>query len=103
MQLGQAQAEQLQRQQAENQEEAQAQYQIAAIEEAVKTHLTREALSRYGTLKVAHPETAMRLVIAIAQLIEAGRITGMLSEEQIVSILKQIAKATSKKTNIIRK
>ncbi len=87
-QLKQAYSDQLQRQASEK--HAEAAQQIAALEEAVKPHLSREALQRYGTLKLAHPETAFRLAVAIARLIEAGRISGLLSEEQIISILKQL-------------
>ena len=89
------------KQQAENETAEQ----ISAIEEAVKAHLSREALQRYGTLKLAHPETAMRLIIAIAQLIEAGKVRGMLREEQIISLLRQLQQMqpSKKETRIIRK
>lgn len=100
-QLKQAYANQFQRQASENADAAQ---QVAALEEAVKPHLSREALQRYGTLKLAHPETAVRLALAIARLIETGRINGLLSEEQAVSILKQISQMQpQKEMKIIRK
>ena len=86
------------------QAEAEMAQQIEEIEGAVKAHLTKEALQRYGTLKLAHPETATQLMIAVAQALESGRLKGMLTEEQIVSVLKQLSRLQgSKQTRIIRK
>lgn len=87
-----------------NSAEAETAGQIEALEGAVKTHLSKEALQRYGTLKLAHPETAVRLIMALAQLIEAGRIKGMLSEEQLKGLLKQISALTQgRATRIIHR
>lgn len=80
--------------------EAEMAQQLEAIEEAVKAHLTREALHRYGTLKLAHPETAARLVLAVAQAIETGRIIGVLSDEQMVSVLKQLSQLQPQRSGI---
>ncbi|MBI2144236.1 hypothetical protein HYU17_03750 [Candidatus Woesearchaeota archaeon] len=95
--------EHLQRQAVEQQQaEAEATKQLGAIEDAVKAHLTKEALARYGTVKLAHPETATRLVVAVAQAIEAGKLRGMLGEEQLVNVLKQISMMTQRKTGRIK-
>lgn len=105
-QLKQAYTDQAQRQVSERQQaEADAAQQLEAIEEVVKAHLTREALQRYGTLKLAHPETATHFIMAVAQAIEAGRLKSLLSEEQMVNALKQIAKLEQKDraTRITRK
>lgn len=87
--------------------EAEAANQLEAVEEVVKAHLTKEALQRYGTLKLAHPETATRLLIAIAQAIETGRFRGLIGEEQLVSALKQLSKLSQqqqhRKIKVVRK
>lgn len=105
-QLKQAYAERLQDQSAERQQaEAELAQQLEAIEEAVKAHLTKEALQRYGTLKLAHPETATQLTIAVAQAIEGGKLKGMLGDKQLKEVLQQLSRLThkGKETRIIRK
>ena len=70
--------------------------QLDTLEEAVKAHLTKEALQRYGTLKLAHPETATQLIIAVAQAIEAGKLKGMLGDGQLKEALQQLSRLTHK-------
>lgn len=95
--------EQMQGQNARMKEEGEAAQQIEALEEAVKGRLSKEALQRYGTLKLAHPETAMRLMVAVAQAIESGRVPGIISDEQLLNALKQLSTMTGKKeTKITR-
>ena len=106
-QLKQNYSEQLQRQMLEQQQtEAESAKQLEAVEAVVKAHLTKEALQRYGTLKLAHPETAIQLLVAIAQALETGRLRGMLNEEQMVNALQQLSRLSQKgkrETRIIRK
>lgn len=105
-QLKQAYSEQLQSQSSERQQaEAEMAQQLEAIEGAVKAHLTKEALQRYGTLKLAHPETATQLLIAVAQAIEAGKLRGMLGDEQLKEVLQQLSRLThkNKETKITRR
>ena len=107
-QLRQAYAEQLERQTLERQQaEAEARQQLDAVEEAVKAHMTKEALQRYSTVKLAHPEKATQLLIAIAQAIDAGRLKGMLTEQQLVTALKQLSRLSQqqqqRKVKIVRK
>ncbi len=104
--LKQAYAEQLQKQSLERQQaEAEMAQQIEAVEGAVKAHLTREALQRYGTLKLAHPETATQLILAVAQAIESGKLRGMLGDEQLKEVLQQLSRLSNrgKETRITRK
>ncbi|MEK6854176.1 MAG: DNA-binding protein [Nanoarchaeota archaeon] len=102
-QLRQTYSEQLQRQMLEQQQgEADAAKQLEAVEEVVKAHLTKEALQRYGTLKLAHPETATRLLIAIAQALETGKLRGMLSDGQLISALQQLSRLSQKGKSEIR-
>ncbi|HLD97357.1 MAG TPA: DNA-binding protein [Candidatus Nanoarchaeia archaeon] len=86
-------------------EEAEAGRQLEALEEIVKARLSKEALQRYGTLKLAHPETAVQLAVAVAQAIESGRLSGMLSDEQLVAALRQLSRLSQKnrETSITRK
>ncbi len=105
-QLKQAYSEQLQSQSSDRQQaEAEMAQQIGALEGAVKAHLTKEALQRYGTLKLAHPETATQLLIAVAQAIEAGKLKGMLGDEQLKEVLQQLSRLThkNKETKITRR
>ncbi len=72
--------EQLQRAQQENlnqqmQQESQMQQQIEQLEMIVKQALTREALQRYGNLKVAHPEKAMQVLVILGQALQQGQIS----------------------------
>lgn len=87
------------------QAEAETTQQLEAIEGVVKAHLTKEALQRYGTLKLAHPETATQLIMAVAHAIDAGRLRGMLGDEQLKEALQQLSRLTqkNKETRIIRK
>ncbi len=56
-------------------EEQQAQQQISQLEALVKSKMTKEAISRYATLKSAHPEKAMQTLLVLAQLIQAKQVT----------------------------
>ncbi len=105
-QLRQSYREQMQGQNLQRrQEESEAAQQLEALEEIVKARLSKEALQRYGTLKLAHPETAVQLLVAVAQAIESGRLTGMLNEEQLVAALRQLSRLSqkSRETKITRK
>lgn len=48
------------------------QQQLAAMENIAKRHLTKDALSRFGNIKIAHPEKAVQLSLAIAKIVESG-------------------------------
>ena len=53
-------------------EEQQLAKQIEQLEAMVLPHLSREALLRFGALKSAHPEKAIKALVACAQLIGKG-------------------------------
>jgi programmed cell death protein 5 len=91
--------------QKDNLEEAEAEKQLGAIEESVKARFTKEALERFGTLKLAHPEKAMQLIMAIAHAINQGKLTGMLGEDQMKEALKQLSvlSRNNRETKIVRK
>lgn len=48
------------------------QEQVSVLEKIAKSKMTREAISRYGNLKVAHPEKAVKAIVAIAQAVQSG-------------------------------
>ncbi len=82
--------------------EAQLQQQINKLESIVKQKLTREALSRFGNVKAAHPELALNLVIVLANLIQQGRIKEQITDSQLKDMLRQLS-SQKKDFNIIRK
>ena len=64
--------------------------QIEVLEIAIKKYMTKEAMTRYGTLKAVHPDSAMQALVVLTQLIQAKRITQKLSDKEFKSILMQI-------------
>ena len=58
----------------ELQNEAQLQQQINQLWEIARNYLTKEAISRYGNLKTAHPEKAIQVITLIAQALQTGNI-----------------------------
>ena len=73
-------AEELQKQfqQANEEKEAEAQQinqQIMQIEAVVKSKMSKEAIQRYGNLKMAHPNKAVQALLAMSQLLRIGEIS----------------------------
>ena len=58
-------------------------------------------MTRYGTLKTVHPDSAMQALAVLTQLIQAKRITQKLSDKEFKSILMQI-RQPKKQFNIKR-
>jgi len=85
--LQQKQQEALQRQ---AQEEAQLQQQIEHLEGVVRQFFTKEALQRYGNLKAAHPEKAIQVLVGLGQLVQSGKITQKITDEQLKELLKRL-------------
>ena len=54
--------------------------QVALLESIAKKNMTKEAISRYGNLKIAHPELALRAIAAIAQAVQLGQITESITD-----------------------
>jgi programmed cell death protein 5 len=80
----------LQRQQkASATEEQKLQSQVAQLEGMVKPLLTKEALTRYGTIKTAFPEKAIQVLVVIAQLAQAGRVKTV-DDETLKKLLIQL-------------
>lgn len=90
--------EQLKNQQKEVEE---FQQQVTALESFVKQHLTKEALSRYGNLKSAHPEKSVQLLSVVAQLLQSGQLK-TITDEQLKDILLRM-QPPKKEFKIIRR
>lgn len=84
-------------QQEKLQQQSQIQKQVEQMEEIVKQFFTREALARYGTLKTAHQEKALQLLVILFQAIQKGQIQGKVDDSTLKKILEQL---TPKKKEI---
>ncbi len=69
----------------------QLQQNITMLESIAKKIMSKEAISRYGNLKLAHPETALKAILAIAQIVESGY-KEEINDEKFKEILIQIQK-----------
>lgn len=74
---------------AQMQQEMAFQQQVAELEGFVKQYLSKEALERFGNLKVAHPETTVQLTVVLARLIQAGRVKEV-GDSQLRELLLQL-------------
>ena len=63
--------------------------QIKVLEDTAKKKMTKEAISRYGNLKIAHPELAIKAVSLIAQASQTQEI-GMINDFHFKELLAQI-------------
>jgi len=59
----------------EQQEQKAFEQQVHQLESVVKNAMTKEALSRYGTVKLAHPEKAVQTLVVLAQFLQQNKIT----------------------------
>ena len=62
---------------------------LRMIEEIAKSKMTREAISRYGNIKIAHPELAIKAISLVAQACQAGGID-TITDIQFKELLNQI-------------
>ena len=72
------------------QQQAQLQEQVAQLEAAVKQHMTKEAVLRYGSIKAAHPEKAVQSLVVLSQLLQSGRLE-KIDDATFKKILEQMA------------
>lgn len=66
------------------------QKQIELLENISKKYLTKEAIQRYGNLKISHPEKAINAIALIVQLVNSGQITDKIDDNQFKEILKRM-------------
>ena len=84
-------------QQQQAQEHAQIQQQVEQMESVVRQFLSKEALARYGSLKAAHKEKALQLLVVLFQAIQKGQVKGKIEDTLLKKILEQL---TPKKREI---
>ena len=68
------------------------QKQIEILETIAKDYLSKEAITRYYTLKSAHQEKALRVISIIARLVETNQIKEKLTDEQFKQLLLNLEK-----------
>jgi len=77
------------RMQNEQSEIAKLQQQMALIESQAKQYLDKDALSRFGNIKLADPQKAFQIAALIMQAAQSGQIT-QLNDEEFKNLLIQI-------------
>ncbi len=65
---------------------------ISLLESVAKKKMTREAITRYGAVKLSHPDNALKAVLIIAQAVEQG-MQEMIDDEKFKQILLEINKS----------
>lgn len=85
----------------EQEERQKLQEQIATLEALAKQWMTAEALTRWGTLKSAHPEKALQIAALIAQRAQQGHLKQKLTDVELKSLLAYL-QAPKKETKIRR-
>ena len=73
--------------QEQQEKQAEIEQQVEMLEAFVKQHMSAEAISRFGNIKLAHPEKAVQLLVVAGQLIKAGKIKEKISDEQLKQLL----------------
>ena len=71
-------------------EQSKIQQQIEMMEETVRQFLSKDALVRYGTLKTAHQEKAIQLLIVIFQAIQKGQVPRQIDDNTLKQLLEQL-------------
>ena len=92
--------EALMRAQQQKQQEAQEfDQQVAQLEAIVKRHMTKEALWRYGNVKLASPDKATQVLVILAQFVQSGRLD-TIDDELLKKVLMRMQEGTKKNFNI---
>ncbi|HLC62778.1 MAG TPA: DNA-binding protein [Candidatus Nanoarchaeia archaeon] len=74
---------------------------IGALENLVKSYLSKEAILRYSNIKAAYPEKQIQILEIMKNLIQTGRIKKQLSDDEFKEILRLLQ--TEKKEFKIRR
>ena len=72
--------------------EAELMQQIILLENIAKKNMSKEAISRYGNLKIAHPETAIKAITMLAQASQLNQIHEPISDTDFKTLLLEIQK-----------
>ncbi len=73
------------------QEQVKMQQNLALLENIAKKKMTREAIARYGAIKLSHPENAVQAILIIAQAVQQG-MEEVIDDEKFKQILRGIQK-----------
>ena len=74
----------------EYQEQLKLQEQIEQLEMVAKQFLSPDAISRYGTLKSAHPEKAIQSLAMVVQLAQQNKLVGKLTDAEYKALLVRL-------------
>lgn len=91
----------IEQQEKEIQERAQLQQEIATLETISKQYMTKEAIARYGNVKLAHQEVAVQALLIIVKGVQSGQIKEKIDDDDFKNLLKQIT-GKKKETKIKR-
>jgi DNA-binding TFAR19-related protein (PDSD5 family) len=72
------------------QERIQLQKQVEMLENVAKQNMTKEAIMRYGNVKTAYPEKAVKVAVIIAQMVQNGQINEKIDDFQLKNLLTQM-------------
>lgn len=75
---------------------SQMQQQISVVESIAKQYMDKNAISRYGAVKMAHPETAVKAIAFIAQAGQLGHLKNKLNDEDFKKILQEVKEGKTK-------
>ena len=64
--------------------------QLKIIEDVAKSKMSKEAVSRYGNLKIAHPEKAVKAISFIAEAVQEGQVKDIITDEQFKRLLVRL-------------
>jgi DNA-binding TFAR19-related protein (PDSD5 family) len=63
---------------------------IKLIENLAKSKMSKDAISRYGNIKIAHPEKAVKVISYIAEAVNSGQINEIITDKQFKELLVRI-------------
>ncbi len=64
--------------------------QVAALEKIAKTRMSKEAISRYGNVKLAHTELAIKAIAMVAQAVQTNQVQGIIGDLEFKELLREI-------------
>jgi DNA-binding TFAR19-related protein (PDSD5 family) len=76
------------------QEELEIAKNLKTLEDLAKTKMSGDAISRYGNLKIAHPEMAIKAISLIAQAVQSGQVD-TITDIQFKELLRQLQEKKS--------
>tara|TARA_Y100000310_G_C20605678_1_gene775343 strand:- start:370 stop:630 length:261 start_codon:yes stop_codon:yes gene_type:complete len=63
---------------------------VAQLEMACKQKMTKDAVERYGNVKTAHPDKALKVLQIIGSGIQSGQLQEMIDGDQLKELLQRI-------------